>query len=77
MHQEKIREILAQYHINVPADHYQTALSDFGLDSLKMALIIIALEQAFQINISLSTMTPERFNSITSINQLIEENLAS
>ncbi len=76
MYQNKISALLAEQHIEIPAEKWDAALTDFGLDSLQLALFILALEQKFKINISLQTIDLKYFHSITQINKLIEEQLS-
>ena len=52
-----------------------TQLSDLGISSLKMVNLMLAVELEFDIAIPQSDITPENFQSLTSIRALVEKTL--
>jgi acyl carrier protein len=54
-----------------------TQLSDLGVSSLKMVNLMLAVELEFDIAIPQSDITPENFQSVTSIQGLVERTLSS
>ena len=53
-----------------------TQLSDLGVTSLKMVNLMLAVEVEFDIAIPQSDITPENFQSLGSIQSLVEKMLA-
>lgn len=53
-----------------------TQLSDLGVSSLKMVNLMLAVELEFDIAIPQSDITPENFQSVTSIQGLVEKMLS-
>jgi acyl carrier protein len=54
----------------------ETQLSDLGISSLKMVNLMLAVEIEFDIAIPQSDITPENFQSVSSIQRLVEKMLA-
>jgi acyl carrier protein len=52
-------------------------LSDLGLSSLKMVNLMLSVEVEFNIAIPESEITPENFQSLASIQALVERTIAS
>jgi acyl carrier protein len=52
-----------------------TQLSDLGISSLKMVNLMLAVELEFDIAIPQSDITPENFQSLNSIQALVEKTL--
>lgn len=52
-----------------------TQLSDLGISSLKMVNLMLAVELEFDIAIPQSDITPENFQSVSSIQALVEKTL--
>jgi acyl carrier protein len=63
----------AVYPAPFPVD---TQLSDLGISSLKMVNLMLAVEIEFDIAIPQSDITPENFQSLRSIQALVEKMLA-
>lgn len=53
-----------------------TQLSELGVSSLKMVNLMLAVELEFDIAIPQSDITPENFQSVTSIQGLVERMLS-
>ena len=53
-----------------------TQLSDLGISSLKMVNLMLAVEIEFDIAIPQSDITPENFQSLSSIQRLVEKMLS-
>jgi acyl carrier protein len=53
-----------------------TQLSELGVSSLKMVNLMLAVELEFDIAIPQSDITPENFQSLTSIQGLVERMLS-
>jgi acyl carrier protein len=53
-----------------------TQLSDLGISSLKMVNLMLAVELEFDIAIPQSDITPENFQSLSSIQALVEKTLS-
>jgi acyl carrier protein len=53
-----------------------TQLSDLGISSLKMVNLMLAVELEFDIAIPQSDITPENFQSVRSIQSLVERMLS-
>ena len=53
-----------------------TQLSDLGVTSLKMVNLMLAVEVEFDIAIPQSDITPENFQSLASIESLVQEILS-
>jgi acyl carrier protein len=53
-----------------------TQLSDLGISSLKMVNLMLAVELEFDIAIPQSDITPENFQSLSSIRALVEKTLS-
>jgi acyl carrier protein len=53
-----------------------TQLSDLGVSSLKMVNLMLAVELEFDIAIPQSDITPENFQSVNSIQALVERTLS-
>jgi acyl carrier protein len=53
-----------------------TQLSDLGVSSLKMVNLMLAVEIEFDIAIPQSDITPENFQSVSSIQTLVQRMLA-
>ena len=53
-----------------------TQLSDLGITSLKMVNLMLAVEVEFDIAIPQSEITPENFESLSSIQVLVEKMLS-
>jgi acyl carrier protein len=54
----------------------QTQLSDLGVTSLKMVNLMLAVEVEFDIAIPQSDITPENFQSLGSIQALVQKTLS-
>jgi acyl carrier protein len=52
-----------------------TQLSDLGISSLKMVNLMLAVELEFDIAIPQADITPENFQSLNSIQALVEKTL--
>ena len=63
----------AEYPSPFPID---TQLSDLGISSLKMVNLMLAVEIEFDIAIPQSDITPENFESLSSIHKLVAKMLA-
>lgn len=72
MHLKKIIQILHENQILIPEDSINEPLTDYGMDSLQIALFILALEQAFDIKIPLELMVEEQFYSLSTVNNMVE-----
>ena len=55
----------------------ETQLSDLGISSLKMVNLMLAVEIEFDIAIPQSDITPENFQSLRSIQRLVERMLGA
>ena len=53
-----------------------TQLSDLGVSSLKMVNLMLAVELEFDIAIPQSDITPENFQSVNSIQALVQRTLS-
>ena len=53
-----------------------TQLSDLGVSSLKMVNLMLAVELEFDIAIPQSDITPENFQSVSSIQALVQRTLS-
>jgi acyl carrier protein len=53
-----------------------TQLSDLGVSSLKMVNLMLAVELEFDIAIPQSDITPENFQSVNSIQELVQRMLS-
>jgi len=53
-----------------------TQLSELGISSLKMVNLMLAVELEFDIAIPQSDITPENFQSVSSIQALVEKMLS-
>lgn len=53
-----------------------TQLSDLGISSLKMVNLMLAVELEFDIAIPQSDITPENFQSVNSIQELVQRMLS-
>jgi acyl carrier protein len=54
----------------------ETQLSDLGVTSLKMVNLMLAVEVEFDIAIPQSEITPENFQSVGSIQALVQKTLS-
>jgi acyl carrier protein len=54
----------------------ETQLSELGISSLKMVNLMLAVELEFDIAIPQSDITPENFQSVSSIRSLVEKMLS-
>lgn len=54
----------------------ETQLSELGVSSLKMVNLMLAVELEFDIAIPQSDITPENFQSVRSIQSLVEKMLS-
>ena len=76
MYAEKVREILAKHsRLDVDVNNLQEddALYDLGLTSLTTVNIMLAIEDAFDIEFPDSKLNRKTFNSIESLVDVIEE----
>ena len=64
-----VRQLLGQPSRAVPID---ARLSELGLNSLKMVNLMLAIEGEFDLVIPQDEITPENFQSIASLERLIE-----
>ncbi|KTD74620.1 acyl carrier protein [Legionella waltersii] len=73
MLKNQIKQIFERIGLGHLPEDSKTALDQIGLDSLMLALLIIELEQEFNIKIPVIPLAKERFETLASLeNYLIE-----
>lgn len=70
--QEKIREILLEIREGIDLDSDRLLVDDGVIDSFDVAALVNALNEEFDIKITLRDLVPENFNSIAAIAALVE-----
>jgi acyl carrier protein len=73
MTKERIEAVLTKIGFTVLPEKTDENLADFGLNSLTLALLIMALEQEFLIKIPVLPIDKSRFISIDSLSAYVHE----
>ena len=71
--EEKIREIIESIHAGIDLDDGKKLVDDKVLDSFDIIALVAALNDAFDIEISVMELSPENFNSVSAIAALVSE----
>ncbi|HAT1596126.1 TPA: acyl carrier protein [Legionella pneumophila] len=69
----RIKQVLERIGLTNLPENKQAKLEQGGLDSLMLALLIIELEQEFEIKIPVIPLEKERYESIHTIEQYLIE----
>lgn len=69
----KILEILSDVRPDLDFENEISLVSDGSLDSFDIVAIISELNDAFDIKIKVNDLTPENFNSLGAIQNLVEK----
>lgn len=70
--ENKIKEVLKQSFPDIDFTASEQLVEDGMMDSLIITGIIVALSDAFQVEIPLEEIVPENFNSITDMKEMIQ-----
>ena len=69
---EKLMEILMEIDDSIDYENEQALIDDRLLDSFGVITLVSELEDAFDIDIEASEMTPDNFNSAESIYNMVK-----
>lgn len=77
MYHEKIVSILKAQNIVLAGNQFDEPLSNYGLDSLQLALLVLSIEKAFDIKMPLEGLLGNQVVTVNRINRLIQEGYQS
>ena len=69
---EEIIKILKQFRPDIDFENQKNLIGDGLLDSLDIVSIVSEFDSEFDIEIPVEEMTPENFNSVQAMKELIE-----
>lgn len=69
---EEIIEILKQFRPDIDFENQKNLIGDGLLDSLDIVSIVSEFDSEFDIEIPVEEITPENFNSVQAMKELIE-----
>ena len=69
---KQIREILTEICPGVDFENEKALIDDGLIDSLDIVAVVTELMEAFDVELGVDDLTPENFNSVEAIEELIE-----
>ena len=69
---KQIMEILTEICPGVDFENEKALIDDGLIDSLDIVAVVTALMEAFDVELGVDDLTPENFNSVEAIEELIE-----
>ena len=69
---KQIMEILTEICPGVDFENEKTLIDDGLIDSLDIVAVVTELMEAFDVELGVDDLTPENFNSVEAIEELIE-----
>ena len=69
---KQIMEILTEICPGVASDNEKALIDDGLIDSLDIVAVVTELMEAFDVELGVDDLTPENFNSVEAIEELIE-----
>ena len=69
---EQIIEILTEFCPGVDFEQETSLIDDGLIDSLDIVAVVTELMEAFDVELGVDDLTPENFNSVEAIEELIE-----
>ena len=71
----KVKEILLKLTFLDEIHESQKLKTDLGLDSLSLANLMIALEEAFEIEFSMEDLDPANLNTVADVYRIMEKSI--
>ena len=68
----QIREILPEFGPGIDFENEKALIDDGLIDSLDIVAVVTELMEAFDVELGVDDLTPENFNSVEAIEELIE-----